>query len=63
MSDFVDKYTSDSEKAQKNIIADYESKLQAERVKVEDIKQKSMIEKGDIEAKYNKIQKELESLK
>jgi hypothetical protein len=63
MSDFVDKYTSDSEKAQKNIIADYESKLQAERVKVEDIKQKSMIEKGDIEAKYNKIQKELETLK
>ena len=40
MSDFVDKFTQDTEANKKKIIHDYEQRLSQERIKAEEVKQK-----------------------
>jgi Na+/phosphate symporter len=40
MSDFVDKFTQDTEANKKKIINDYEQRLSQERIKAEEVKQK-----------------------
>ena len=40
MSDFVDKFTQDTETNKKKIVNDYEQRLSQERIKAEEIKQK-----------------------
>ena len=40
MSDFVDKFTQDTEANKKKIVNDYEQRLSQERIKAEEVKQK-----------------------
>ena len=40
MSDFVDKFTQDTEANKKKIIHDYEQRLSQERIKADEVKQK-----------------------
>ncbi len=63
MSDFVDKFTQDTEVNKKKIINDYEQRLSQERIKAEEVKQKLQLERSDIEAKFAIMQKELEAVK
>lgn len=63
MSDFVDKFTQDTEANKKKIINDYEQRLSQERIKAEEVKQKLQLDRSDIEAKFAIMQKELEAVK
>ena len=63
MSDFVDKFTQESEAAKKKIAADYEQKISQEKQKADDLRQKLSLEKNDLELKFQKLQKEAEALK
>lgn len=63
MSDFVDKFTQDTEVNKKKIINDYEQRLSQERIKAEEVKQKLQLDRSDIEAKFAIMQKELEAVK
>ena len=63
MSDFVDKFTQDTEANKKKIINDYEQRLSQERVKAEETRQRLNLEKADVEAKMVLMQKELEVVK
>jgi len=51
MSDFVDKFTQDSEASKKKIINDFEAKINQERAKAEELRQRTNSEKIEIEAR------------
>lgn len=55
MSDFVDKFTQEAEQNKKKLTSDYEIKLAEEKRKAEEIRQKLVLEKSDIEIKYSKL--------
>ena len=63
MSDFVDKFTQDSEANKKKMIADFEHRLSQERIKAEETRQRMSLEKSDAEAKLAIMQKELDAVK
>lgn len=63
MSDFVDKFTQDSEANKKKMIADFEQRLSQERIKAEETRQRISFEKSDAEAKLAIMQKELDAVK
>jgi predicted DNA binding CopG/RHH family protein len=63
MSDFVDKFTQDTEANKKKMIADFEQRLSQERIKAEETRQRISLEKSDAEAKLAIMQKELDAVK
>ncbi len=63
MSDFVDKFTQDTEANKKKMIADFEQRLSQERIKAEETRQRISLEKSDAEAKLVIMQKELDAVK
>lgn len=63
MSDFVDKFTQDTEVNKKKLVTDYEQRLSQERVKAEEARQRLTLEKSDIETKMAIMQKEMEAVK
>lgn len=63
MSDFVDKFTQDAEASKKKTAQDFEIKFANERQKTEELKQKYLLEKSEIEIKFLKSQKENEAIK
>lgn len=63
MSDFVDKFTQDADSSKKKIASDYEQRFATERQKTEELKQKFLLEKSEIEIKFLKSQKENEAIK
>jgi len=63
MSDFVDKFTQDTEANKKKMISDFEQRLSQERIKAEETRQRISLEKSDAEAKLAIMQKELDAVK
>ena len=63
MSDFVDKFTQDSEASKKKIINDFESKIAQERAKAEEARQRAQSEKVELETRMQMAQKDIESIK
>ena len=62
MSDFVDQFTNDAELNKKTIVAEYEHKMAMDKQKGDELKQKLILEKSEIDIKYSKLQKEAEAL-
>jgi hypothetical protein len=63
MSDFVDKFTQDTETNKKKMTVDFENRLSQERIKAEETRQRINSEKSEVEAKIIIMQKELEAVK
>jgi hypothetical protein len=55
MSDFVDKFTQDSEANKKKIINDFESKIAQERAKAEEARQRAQSEKVELETRMQMV--------
>jgi hypothetical protein len=63
MSDFVDKFTQDTEANKKKMVNDFEQRISQERVKAEESRQRLNLDKADLEAKLTMMQKEIEVVK
>jgi hypothetical protein len=63
MSDFVDKFTQDTEANKKKMVNDFEQRISQERVKAEESRQRLNLDKADFEAKLTMMQKEIEVVK
>jgi len=63
MSEFVDKFTQDTEANKKKMVNDFEQRISQERVKAEESRQRLNLDKADLEAKLTMMQKEIEVVK
>lgn len=63
MSDFVDKFTQDSDAAKKKLLADFEQRMSQERIRAEETRQKLAQEKSDAEIRASLLQKEVDGVK